>query len=213
MQYKPNGRRLPFLKYRVRKCTVIDGGDGRAHGRDDGRAADAVAVGPGEVAVLDKPGGEDRRRGQQEAEAGGVGVVQATGQPGGHHHAVAADPGDERARLSGADDPRLAVLQGVQRPIALGVQSLAAGQLAHLGAAAVALGVEQDAAVDDEEDRRRQRLGQRLADDALEQQAEDPDRDGGADDQPGQALGGRLDAPLAQRGEEGLISASQSRQK
>ena len=59
------------------------------------------------------------------------------------------------------------------------------------------------------------RLGRRRPGGVLEQQPQDPDRDAGADDQPGEPLGrASRSRRLPQRGEEGAVMiAIQSRQK
>jgi len=205
---------VPFSKYPSQEMDRDHGGDRREHRGDDRGASDPVAVGAGEVAVLQQSGGQDRRRGQQEAEPRGVGVVQAAGQPGRHNDPSRLNPRDESGRLDGADHRRLTELHRVQPAGSLCVQALALRQLVHLRAPPVSLGGDQNAAVDDQEDRRRQRLGQRLADDLLQEQAEDPHRNGGRDDQPGQALGRGLN-PSAFRAwrRNARMIRTQSRQK
>ncbi len=76
------------------------------------------------------------------------------------------------------------------------------GQFAHLRAAAEALGGEQHAAVDHQEDRRHFGLGGERAQLVLQRQADDPRGDARGDDQPREPLGGVLDAALAERAEE-----------
>ena len=78
----------------------------------------------------------------------GVGVVEAAGQPGGHAHAVAADPGDQRGRLRDADHARLAVLERVELAAAVALQCPRGPPARAPRRAGAALGAEQDAAVD-----------------------------------------------------------------
>jgi hypothetical protein len=79
-----------------------------------------------------------------------------------------------------------------------------------LTGAAGALAGEQDEAVDEQEDGRRQRLGEDRAEDVLEREAGDAHRDRGDDDQPGQALVGVAgdEAPGAQRRTDGAQEAA-----
>ena len=151
---------------------------------------------------LQQAGGQDRRRGEQEGEMRRVLVVQAADEPGRHAHSVAADPGYQGRGLSHSDDARFAIFERVQPAAPIALHALAGRQCAHLRAAAQAFGAEQDDAVDDQEDRRRQRFGQGLPNRALEQQTQDPHRDRRADDQPRQPLGRCLDPPLVERPEE-----------
>ena len=65
------------------------------------------------------------------------------------------------------------------------------------GLAAEALAEEQEHAVDHEERGRRRGLGEDGPQEVLEHQAGDADRDGADDQEPGQALVGRVDLPLA----------------
>src|SRR5437588_269144 len=85
-------------------------------------------------------------------------VTTAVAEAGSHAHAVATDARDQRAALSHADSPGLPELQRVETAAAFGLDALAQSQLTHLGAATQPLAGEQDEAVDDEEDRRIQRL-------------------------------------------------------
>src|ERR1019366_2859166 len=64
------------------------------------------------------------------------------------------------------------------------------------------LAADQDHAVNGEEDRRVERLGEEHPQLVLEGEAHDPDGDRGHDEQPDEPLVGRLHAPRAQRGEE-----------
>ena len=198
----PNGRSVLVLKYCGQEADGEHRHDRRDDRGEDRRAADAGPLGAGQVRELVEAGEQDRRRRQQEREMGRVGVVQATGQPRGHAHAVTGDPRDQGGRLADADHRRLAVLERRQSPGALAVQPLALGQRVNLGAAPVFLGVEQDAAVDHQEDRRRQGLGERVLQRRLQGQGDQADRDRRADDQPRQPLVGRLDPSLGERPEE-----------
>ena len=171
--------------------------------RGDHRGApDAVAVGAGQVRDLVQACGEDDRRRQQEPQPGRVVVIEPAGEPGGHDHAVAADPGDQGGRLSNADDPSLAILERFESSAAVGLHPLAARERTDLRAFAQSLGADQDQAVHDEEDRGDLGFRGRHSRLVLEQDSEDPDGDAGDDDQPCQPLCRGIDTPLAERPEE-----------
>jgi hypothetical protein len=70
---------------------------------------------------------------------------------------------------------------------------------ADLGPAADPLAEEEDDAVDDEEGRGRERPGKDDPERVLEEQSDEPGRDGRHDEQPAEALVGRLDAACPHR--------------
>ena len=132
---------------------------------------------------------------------GGVASRNA-GESSGHAHAVSADAGDQRRALRHPDDARFTELERVESATALGVEAFARGESTDLRPPPEQLSTEQDEPVEDQEERRGQRLGQRGTDRVLEQHAQDPDGNRRRDDQPCKPLGGRLDSALTQRDEE-----------
>src|SRR5581483_11385841 len=143
---------------------------------------------------------QDDRRGHEEREPGRVLVAQAAEQSRDHGDARPADAGEQGADLRHPDQARL-----------LGVERVEATALlpapAYGWAPAEPFAEEQDGAVDREEDRRRQRLREQRAQLVLEDEADDPGRNGGDDEHPGHALVRRLDTAGAQRPEEAADDA------
>src|SRR5438105_7029641 len=88
-----------------------EAGDDGAH---DGLTPHSVAEVTEEVRQLDETGPEDDRRSQQEREAGGVLMVEASGQAGDHGDARAADAGEQGADLRHADGDRLSEVERVE---------------------------------------------------------------------------------------------------
>ena len=96
-----------------------------------------------------------------------------------------------------------------RRPTSLSLCAVgcSATSLRTRGAAADAFADEQDDAVDGEEDRRGERLGEQRAQRVFEREAGEPGRDGRDDEQPGHAFVGRLESAGSQCAEEAADDA------
>src|SRR5262249_30231653 len=79
------------------------GGQRRAERPDERLAADAVALAAEELGELERRGGADDRRREQEREAGRVLVREADEQAAAHGRSRARETRDQRERLRGAD--------------------------------------------------------------------------------------------------------------
>src|SRR5581483_5264483 len=117
---------------------------------------------------------------------------------------VTADAGDESPRLCDPQESRFPVFEGVKPAPTVALDALTTGKRSHLGSPREPLSEEQDEPVDDQEDRRDLRRSRGHARGVLERDSDDAGGDAGADDDPREPLGGRFDAPLAERREERL---------
>jgi hypothetical protein len=92
----PNGQSVLVLNQRTRKATETKPATAAHAAPTTACRRMPAPSGPGRVGEFEDAGGEDDRGGEQEGEAGGVFVVEAAHEPGGHADAVAADAGDQR---------------------------------------------------------------------------------------------------------------------
>src|SRR5579862_205654 len=178
----------------------------RRHGRteraDEGGPADAVALRAGEVRELERRGGADDRRCEQEREPGRVLVREADEEAAAHGRAGTGEARDERDRLRRPDERRVAP---ADRPR----DARVVVRVRDRSAAAEDLGTEQDEAVAREEDGCVLRRAEERAELVLQRDSEDARRNRADDEQPTElrvGVTGR-DLPVAQRAPEALEDA------